>query len=653
MTSLRTKGKSTIVWILMGLLLLGLGGFGVTSFSSGTSEIGSVGKTSIDAATYRRVLVAQMDDLSRQAGRRITLDEARALGLPQSVQAQLYVVAVLAEEARLYGVSVGDETVAKVITAMPAFQGPGGFDRVAYGDTLRREGLTEEKFESDVRADQSRLILQDAVVSGVSAPAPQVALSTGWALEKRDISWVELTVADLPAPVRPADQATLEAWHQANADRFTAPEMRKISYVWINPEILADKVDLDETALRDLYDSKAGEYHQPERRLVSQLVFESPQAAQAAKERIDAGESFETIAGERGLALADTELGEMSEAELGQAGPTVFAAADNGVIGPVETELGPALISVNAILDPIDVSFEEALPDLRAEAAADRARRLIADMAPQVEDLLAGGATLQQVADQTDLEIGQIEWTADVEAAPGEIGGYPAFRERAVSVSEKDYPELFDLDDGGIFALQLDAVVPPTLIPFADVKEKVAADWAGAEGHRQLLSLAERLKLRAVSETIPPVQTEGMAPAAGPAPAPGASPDLIADPALAAAAADAAQELPILQWHDETGVTRDGWLEAAPPALIEEAFKLSDGETEMFDDGQRVALVRVNRVGPADLSGETAQEVSARIEERLDASLQGDVFDYFIRAVEQQNGIAVNSAAIAAIEAQM
>ena len=42
MKNLRTHGKSTIVWVLMGLMVLGLGGFGVTSFSGGSTAIGSV-----------------------------------------------------------------------------------------------------------------------------------------------------------------------------------------------------------------------------------------------------------------------------------------------------------------------------------------------------------------------------------------------------------------------------------------------------------------------------------------------------------------------------------------------------------------------------------------------------------------------------------
>ncbi|MBA4489509.1 peptidylprolyl isomerase [Paracoccus sp. S1E-3] len=641
---MRTKGKSTIVWILMGLLLLGLGGFGVTSFTGGSSEIGAVGETEIDAQSYARALQGEVDNISRQTGQRLTMEQARAMGLTQAVQAQLFNAAALAEEARLAGVSVGDRAVADAITTAPAFQGPGGFDRAAYAETLRRQGMTEERFERDVRSDLARTILQAAVVSGVTAPEAQAEQTAGWQLEKRDISWVELTADDLPAPVTPANDEILTAWHQANADRFTAPEIRKISYIWMTPEMLADTVELDETALRELYDAKAHDYIQPARRLVGRLVFESADAAAAAKARLDAGEvSFEQLAAERGLTLADTDLGEKTEAELGTAGAPVFAAADNGVIGPVDTELGPALFAVNAILDPVNVSFEEALPDLRAEAAADRARRLIADQAPAIEDLLAGGATLEQIAEETGAELGQVDWTATLEAAPGEIGGYPSFREQAAAVTDRDFPELFELEDGGIFALRLDEIVPPTLIPFEEVREKVAADWAEGEANRQLVALAEERKLQAVSETIPPMPSVDGDDAAAPDAAP-------TDGARAEAPAP---QTAALDWTPEIGLLRDGYLETAPPSLIGEAFKLGEGETEIVDDGKRVALVRVDRIEPADLGAEAAAEILDSARTRLEQSLQFDMFDYYSRAVQAQNGVTLNPAGIAAVESRM
>ena len=43
----RGKAQETAVWILMGMLILGLGGFGVTSFSGGVKKIGSVDRKSV------------------------------------------------------------------------------------------------------------------------------------------------------------------------------------------------------------------------------------------------------------------------------------------------------------------------------------------------------------------------------------------------------------------------------------------------------------------------------------------------------------------------------------------------------------------------------------------------------------------------------
>jgi peptidyl-prolyl cis-trans isomerase D len=90
------------------------------------------------------------------------------------------------------------------------------------------------------------------------------------------------------------------------------------------------------------------------------------------------------------------------------------------------------------------------------------------------------------------MKLGQIDWDASAEAEPGEsIDAYPEFRQRAAAVTEADFPELFELEDGGVFALRLDKIEPPALIPFAEVRDRVAEDWLQNETHRQLLALAE------------------------------------------------------------------------------------------------------------------------------------------------------------------
>ena len=170
------------------------------------------------------------------------------------------------------------------------------------------------------------------MIGGLGAPITLRDRTAGWLLETRDLSWAELTPAQLKSPVTQPDEATLEAWHQANAAEFTAPEVRKITYAWLTPEMLADTVQLDDAALREIYQQRIAEFQQPERRMVEQLVYPDAAAATAAKARLDAGQAnFEQLAAERGLQLSDIDLGEMTEAALGAAGPAVFALDQPGV----------------------------------------------------------------------------------------------------------------------------------------------------------------------------------------------------------------------------------------------------------------------------------------------------------------------------------
>ncbi|WP_411839375.1 SurA N-terminal domain-containing protein [Paracoccus sp. ME4] len=632
MSQLRTKGKSTIVWILMGLMVLGLGGFGITSFSGGTSRIGAVGETEITADDYARALQGELRAFSQQTGQQITMQQAQQMGLPQSVQANLIAAAALAEQARRIGVSVGDQRVAETIMQAGAFQGPNGaFDRAAYAEVLRRENLTEADFEATVRDDEARLMMQRAVTGGVAAPAPMVDQTARWLLERRDFSWRELTEADLPEPIATPDEATLRAWHEANDARFTAPETRRITYAWITPEMLASEVQLDEAALRATYEQNIDQFQRPARRMVSRLVFPDVAQAQAARDQIDSGaQPFEAFVVQRGLTLDDVDLGEVTEANLGAAAPEVFALEQPGVVGPLDSDLGPALYMVNAILDPVDIPFEAAQEDLRGEAALSAAARQIRDRSGDFEDLLAGGATLEDLAEETEMELGQIDWTAEPTPEEGGIAGYEAFREQAAQVLTSDFPQLFELADGGVFAMRLDELVPPTLRPFDEVRDEVLADWRRAEVQRQLLDLAADLRLTAVAEGADGADTP-------------------ADDADAEAAPAPADD-----WTAETGLARSDWMDGLPPELLSEAFALAEpGEAGVVDAQDRVFLVRLDGITDADLSQPDAEQVLQGVRARLDQSLQVDLFDYFVRHAQRGVNVTLDQAAINAINAQV
>ena len=610
----KMKASNIVVWIILVLVMIGLGGFGVTNFGGGITSIGRVGDREIETTDYARALQQEMDALSAQFGQPITFAQAQAFGIDQQVLRNVVTRTALDNEADRIGISVGDATVAAEITAMRAFQGTAGlFDRETYRFTLERNNLTEAQFEAGIRDDVARSILQGAIVGGFTAPPIVVDRLSAWAGEQRGFSLLPLTEADLPTPVAAPTDADLQAFYDANIDRFTKAEAKRITYVALLPETLAPTMEVDEQALRDLYDQRIDEFMIPEKRLVERLVYPSEAEAQAAKARLDAGEvTFDQLVAERGLTLDDIDLGDVSRTDLGAAADAVFALTEPGVAGPAMSDLGPALFRMNAILAAQETTFEAAQETLGAELRTDAARRAIGARIEEIDDLLASGADLEEVAQDAGMEIASLDYIPT--DAPEGIAAYPAFREAADALAEGDFPEVIQLDDGGIVALRLDEIVPPTPIPLAEARDDVAAGWQAEAVATALATRAEAIRAEVES---------------------GASLGAYGIVTVTRA------------------ITRDGFVEDAPSTLLPAVFEMAEGEVRVIQGEGFTGLVRLDSVQPAETTGEEAEALRDTIELRARQALAQDAFTLFTNALSNEAGIQIDQTAINAVHAQM
>lgn len=607
------KASNVFVWVILFLLIVGLAGFGVTNFGGGAQSVGRVGDTEIDIDRYARELQGELRALSAEQGRTVPLLEAQERGVPQAVLGRLVSAAALEDEAATLGLSVGDATVREQIVAIPAFQGvDGSFDRDAYRFVLQQNGLTVAAFEERIRTETAAGLVQQAIVAGIGFPSVFADRLYAHAREARTATWARLGPDALGSEAPEPDETALRAFHDANPELFTAPETRAITYAWLTPDMILDTIEPDEGALRAVYQERLSDYVQPERRLVERLVFPSEAAAAEALARIEAGEAeFDALVDARGLDLADIDLGDVTEAELGPAGATVFALDGPGIAGPAPTPLGPALFRVNAVLAPRDVPFEEARDDLLPEVQMDRARRLIQDMVDDLDDRLAGGATVEDLAQETEMELGRIDFTP---GAGDGIAAYDSFRQTALATDAGDFPEITQMPEGGVFALRVDEVRPPALRPFEEVRAEVRDAWRTAETARLMAAEAERL-----AEEI----REG---------------DEIA-----------ALELPT---GTERGIVRDSFVEGTPGGFVPAIFEMDEGDVGVVADAQGAWIVRLDRITPADPGSAEARALTVLLSNQAAQEVSDDLLDAFTGALVARKGVEINQAALNAVHAQ-
>ncbi|MEY8840796.1 peptidyl-prolyl cis-trans isomerase, partial [Cribrihabitans sp. XS_ASV171] len=331
--------------------------------------------------------------------------------------------------------------------------------------------------------------------------------------------------------------------------------------------------------------------------------------AESAKAQLEVGgTTFEQLVENRGLNLSDVDMGDMTARDLGEAAEAVFAAELGDVVGPLPSDLGPALYRVNGVLAEQITEFDQVEDELRDELAAERARRLIETRAEDINDLLAGGATLEEVAQETKMELGQTDWTE--ERSDG-VTAYAEFRSAAQNVTADDFPEVDFLEDGSIFALRLDEVLEPRPEPLEQARDRVAA---ALEAQRLSDALTARAEM--VRETL---EQNGDFTETG---------------------------LPV---QVENALTRSAFLDGVPQGFMSEVFEMEEGELRVISGSDRALIVRLDEVLPPAETVEL-QQMQQALDAQLDQALAQNLFDIFARTAQSRAQPMLDQQALNAVQ---
>ena len=621
---MRKRIGSVIIKVFAFFLILGFGAWGVQDMlgyqvGGGGGGVAEVGGEPLPSRALYADVYTEVNQMRRFLGNTFNIDQARQMGVIDSVLQRQINAAATRFGAGELGVAVSDRLVRDAIVQEPLFNGlAGNFDRERFQQILQSNGLTEGAYVARLRNDLMTRQLVETLNSGIVPPTRWVNEIHAFQEERRDVDTVFVADANTPTITNPTE-TDLRKYFTDNEKEFTAPEYRALTYVRLDAADLAKEMDVSDDAVREAYDDRADEFTTPERRTVRQMLLSDEAKAKEAAQQLAGGKDFlavaKNIAGQDASAV---ELGEVTKEDLlPDIADPVFALAEGAVSAPIKSSLGWHVLQASGIKPGGTKSYEEAKDTLKDDLARQKAVDAIFDLSNRFEDELGGGASIAESAGRLGLKVEKLSAIdrSGNDAAGTAVAGLPEgnFLAIAFATEEGEDSAMTEAGEDGFYILHVDKVTAPALRPFETVRNQVSDAWK---------AMKRREGAQALAAVIIGAVNDGRKLADGAA-----------------------------EWNvavkPVAGVRRRGNGNGdVSDALAAKVFKLDVGKAAMerMGDGYRVAVLTKVNAAPAGPS-ESRKSLASRLAE----SLRADLDNQLVSALRDEAGVEVNRAAVDAL----
>jgi peptidyl-prolyl cis-trans isomerase D len=581
---------------------------------SGSNWVAKVGNTPIYPEEFQRAYQNEVEQISRQVGRRITPEQARYFGLDQRVLSRLVGAAAIDQQARTMGLGQSTQAVADAIRTDPNFaEIDGKFSKARFDAFLRQIGYSEQAFFAQRKKDDIREQLTDSLLAGVTPAKTYIDILHTYNEETRVIEHVTLDTQKVVKLAEP-DEAKLKEFYEANKKQFVAPEMRKAALLLLTRDFAKSRIVVTPEEIKEAYEQSKDRYNVAETRRVFQMSFPDKAAAEKALPELAKAKNFVEAAVKLGAKEGDLDLGVQAKKQMidPKIAEAVFALKKDEVSKVIEGVFTTVITLVTEINPGKIKTLEDVSAEVKETLQTQRAGREIQALQTQVEDERSAGRTLAEAAKKLGLTY--LEVPAVDRSGKGTDGKPAIATPDAAALTAAVFAgaigldaEPIDLADTGLGWVSVQGVTPEKDKPFDDAKADVKSAWMEAETRKELGSVAARLVERALKGE-----------------------------ALSAIAAESGAKL-----EKTNAITRS----TSPPGLtasgVQQGFSLPKGgaSSALTTDGKSRTILKVVEVTvpPAPTAEQTEKLKTA-----LTQSLQSDIYATFVDGLQRRAGYSEN-----------
>jgi len=514
--NIRDNASGTAAKVIVGLIALTFVVTGVQFVSfSGEPEVAVVNDQPITENDFLRELDTQRRQLLSLVQDPALIEESL---LRSRVLDSLIQETAVLTEAQSREISFGDAQVDVLLTQAPEFQQDGQFSPALFDQFVARQGLGRLAFREQLKNQLAVNQWTQGLADSSFVVPSQVQQALALESQVRQVSWEVVSAEQIELTQEPS-QSDLQALYDQSPARWQQAASMTADYVLLARDQNLDEINVDEAEVRDAYERYVQSLSESQETRASHILLtgdDSLEQAQAALSRLNAGESFESLARE----LSQDPLSGEQGGDLGFADPSSyvpeFAEALNRlsvgeVSEPVQTPFGHHIIKLTEARTQEPESFDE---------QADRLRRQLAQNAASIQ-YQADAEELANIAFSGDLEeaaevLGlQIQTTEPFTQDQGQgIAENLSVRVTAFGeeVQAGENSALVELDEG-VVVLRLRDFEPARQLSLDEVRDQLTLVWQAERRAQQAadlaqqrladLSGAESLELTRTSDALP------------------------------------------------------------------------------------------------------------------------------------------------------
>ncbi|MGA7116478.1 MAG: peptidyl-prolyl cis-trans isomerase [Hyphomicrobium sp.] len=622
--ALRRGSTGIVAKILLSLLIVSFAVWGIADVFTGYTRgaVATVGDAKISSTDYDRVLRTELDGISAEAERRVTMEDARRQGIDRLVLSKMIGQTALKEYASQINLGLSQDRVVANLFSDPGFAGPDGkFSRTGFNDLLNRLGMSESQFLALRLDDDLRQQFSSAVLNATVTPQAMVDIENGYKNETRDIEFFKIDAGQKVSVPEP-DDAKLQAYYKDNTASFMTPEFRKFNVLVASAGDLKKEVTVTDEELKASYEAEKETYDTPEKRRVQQISFKDKATADAAREALIKGtKNFMDVAKDNGAKESDVNLGMVSKAQLidPKIAEVAFTVDRDAISEVIEGRFATVLLRVIEIAPGRTSTFEETKEKVRDKLATAKATTLLQEKVDLVEEGRNAGKTKKQIGEELKLRYVEVpaadkdgkspEGTAVLDIPTPERVTRLVFRTEPGTLTEP-----VEIGSDGYAWVEVLGIDAPKEKPFESVKAEVKSAFVDSERRRLVKEFADKLIERLKSG-------EDFAKVAADA---GGTPDKV-----------------------ET-VKRN----LVPPGLTEEAIDVAfslplggAGSALTVDRGTRVVM-KITKITPA---GELPPSDKDKLVGDLRRGLQNDLLIAYVTNLQERLGVSINDKEVARV----